>query len=74
MLGTKDIGQFLIFELHIYGISYILNFKRFAHEGQLPPPSWIDAANHLIFNVHHLFDLNLMKKNSSLWRKSVTGS
>ena len=23
---------------------------------------WIDAADHLIFNGHHLFDLNLAKK------------
>ena len=35
----------------------------------------IDAADHLIFNVHHLFDLNLMKKNCRLWgAKNVTGS
>ena len=27
----------------------------------------IDAADHLIFNLHHLFDLNLVKKNCRLW-------
>ena len=24
--------------------------------------NWIDAAGHLIFNLYHLFDLNLVKK------------
>ena len=24
--------------------------------------NWIDAADHLIFNVHYLFGLNLVKK------------
>ena len=61
----------MIFELPIYDISQVLNFQRAAHEGQLPPNGvtgwvgerdWIDAADHLIFNMHHLFTLNLVKK------------
>ena len=27
---------------------------------------WTNAADHLIFDGHHLFDLNLVKKNCTL--------
>ena len=36
---------------------------------------WINAADHLTVNVHHLFDLNLVKKSLWLWgSKNVMGS
>ena len=52
----------MIFELPIYDISHVLNFKRVAHEGKLPPngaifgslgdeQDRINAANHLILKV-----------------------
>ena len=35
-LGTENFGQFMTFELPIYDVLYVQNFKRVAHEGQLP--------------------------------------
>ena len=35
-LGTKNVGQFMIFELPLYLI-HVLNFELVAHESQLPP-------------------------------------
>ena len=32
----------------------------------------IDEAHHLIFNVHNLFDLSLVKKNCKLWRQKAS--
>ena len=63
----------MIYELPIYDISHVLNFELVAHEGQLSPngailgsvgskQNQIEAADHLMLNVHHLTDLNLVKK------------
>ena len=76
-METKNFGQFMIFKLPIYDILPVLNFESVSHEGQLSPyfleqflgslrgkvkRGRIDAADDLIFNVHYLFDLNLVKK------------
>ena len=64
----------MIYELPICDILDVLSFKRVAPEGQLPfngatfvrqlrfKRNRIDAAEHLIYKMHHLFYLNLVKK------------
>ena len=34
-LETGKLGQFIVFELPIYYILHVLNFKRVAHEGKI---------------------------------------
>ena len=36
-LGTENFGQIMIFELPIYDILHVSNFKHVAYEGQLSP-------------------------------------
>ena len=78
-MGTKNYYQFMIFELPMYDILHVPNFKPVAHEVQLLPfganlevtgckRNRIDAADNLIFIVRYAFDLNLMKIFCSIWR------
>ena len=73
-MGTENFGQLMIFELPIYDILLVLNLYLMGQfSGSLEGKrNRIDAADHLIFNVHHLHDLNLVKKMSRLWRQQVS--
>ena len=53
--GTKNYGEFMIFELLIYDILQVPNFKRVAHEGQLPPA--------ILFHIHAFFVTALVLLN-----------
>ena len=54
--GTKNYGEFMIFELLIYDILQVLNFKHVADEGQLPPPPPHPPV--ILFHIHAFFVSN----------------
>ena len=73
----------MIFELPVYDILHMPNFKPVAHEVQLLPfganlevtgckQNRIDAADNLIFTVRHAFDLNLMKMFRRIWSEKAS--